>query len=154
MKHGRIKHSKKTLTFFRQEAGFEEPFHVIMDGTFVYAALVQRAMIAPQAQKVFGPRVRLRVTRCVVDELKRLGGSFAGAARTASSFGIHPCAHTDAEWGVPAAKCLRQLVAGGNRDKLIVASQDPSLQDVAREVRSPGGCGARVLPARIRRRQS
>jgi U3 small nucleolar RNA-associated protein 23 len=53
MKIGRGKTNKRTLAFYARSFGLKPPFSVVIDGTFVQAALKQRIRIKEQLVNVF-----------------------------------------------------------------------------------------------------
>jgi hypothetical protein len=42
MRHGRVKAARKTLRFFQLHAGIKPPYNVLLDGTFLVAAVRQK----------------------------------------------------------------------------------------------------------------
>lgn len=42
MRHGRAKAARKTLRFFQLHAGIKPPYNVLLDGTFLAAAVRQK----------------------------------------------------------------------------------------------------------------
>lgn len=127
MKVKRQKRAKRILTFFRFKHGFIEPYNILLDGTFCQAALNFKINLREQMPKYFGGAVELFTTRCVLEELKRLGGQVYGALRICEQFELVKCAHSPT---LTAADCLRQMCRRAkqpDQQRFGVASQDEKL---------------------------
>jgi U3 small nucleolar RNA-associated protein 23 len=79
----------------------------LVDGNFCHAALQYRLHIKEHLPKTLGAPCRELATRCVSDELRRLGADYSGAALIAKRFDVRQCGHTPP---VPAATCIASLV--------------------------------------------
>ena len=73
MKVKRQKHVKKVLAFYKQNFGYQPPYHVLVDGTFCKAALRFQVNIIEQIPKYFDSEVKLYTTKCVLQECLALG---------------------------------------------------------------------------------
>jgi len=127
MKVKRKKRAKRILTFFRFKHGFVEPYSILLDGTFCQAALNFKINLREQMPKYFSGAVELFTTRCVLEELKRLGGQVYGALKICEQFELVNCAHSPA---LTAADCLRQMCLRAKQpeqQQFAVASQDEKL---------------------------
>lgn len=132
MKVKRQKNHRRTLRFFRLAFGVQEPYHVLVDGTFILHALRHRIHIKEQLPKLLGGRATPMVTGCVCAELRRLGDKGLGAAIIAKGYYRVKCSH---EEPIGAAECISSQVGKHNKRRFLVASQDAEL------------CGAlRVVP--------
>jgi rRNA-processing protein FCF1 len=78
MRINRGKAIRKHLRFFRIVYGLESPYHVILDGNFIFAALKYKIDIADrlkvQLQVPGGDAVRLYITKSSLEELRAVPG--------------------------------------------------------------------------------
>ena len=84
MRRKRHKATRRTLRFLRVNAGFREPYKVLLDGNFAHALRTGPGggTTAPDAvvARLLGGRARVLTTRCVLAELSALGGPYVGTA--------------------------------------------------------------------------
>ena len=73
MKTKRHKHVTKVLTFYKNNFGYNAPYHVLVDGTFCKSALKFKVNIAEQLPKYLEAEVKLYTTKCVTAECEVLG---------------------------------------------------------------------------------
>ena len=104
-----------------------------MDGNFCYAALKYKVHIKEQLPKALSATCKELVTRCVTEELRKLGDEFGGALFIARRFEMRRCGHTTP---VSASECLASLVENGNPNNYFVATQDVKLRDCLRQAGS------------------
>eukprot|EP00743_Colponemidia_sp_Colp-15_P006787 GILK01007318.1.p1 GENE.GILK01007318.1~~GILK01007318.1.p1 ORF type:complete len:304 (-),score=63.04 GILK01007318.1:196-1026(-) len=104
---------------------FQEPFRVLVDGTFVQAALENKIHIKEQLVKMIQAKARPVITKCITDELRSLGDAFTGAAIICKGFNREKCGHANS---VGAADCILSMIGEKNEQKFCVASQDESLR--------------------------
>jgi U3 small nucleolar RNA-associated protein 23 len=71
MKVKRIKKAKRVLNFFHFNYQYNEPYSVLVDGTFCQAALENRINLREQFPKYFGCGVEIFTTKCVLKELSK-----------------------------------------------------------------------------------
>lgn len=69
MKIKRQKQAKKTISFYKYNFGFREPFQILIDGTFCQAALKNKIQIKEQMPKYLMGEVQLCTTRWVYSPL-------------------------------------------------------------------------------------
>ncbi|KAK4759864.1 hypothetical protein SAY87_022995 [Trapa incisa] len=132
MKHGKRKRHRRCVTFFSACYGFRSPFKVLCDGTFVYNLVVNRVVPADKAvSDTLSAPVKLFITRCVLEELRRLGRSHADTLAAASSLAIARCDH---EGKSKADSCLLDLVKENNSEHFFVATQDADLRKKLQEI--------------------
>eukprot|EP00921_Rhytidocystis_pertsovi_P017176 GHVQ01026981.1.p1 GENE.GHVQ01026981.1~~GHVQ01026981.1.p1 ORF type:complete len:275 (-),score=17.42 GHVQ01026981.1:586-1410(-) len=134
MRLTRRKHYKRYVEFYRLNFGFIEPFHVIIDGSFIKAALDSKIHIKDQLPKLLGVKTKLYVTTCISGELKAEGYRSKGAQLIARGYQLHNCGH-HFEGGNQSERCIRKITRCGNPSKFAVASQSPKL---LRKLRSIG----------------
>lgn len=63
MKIKRQKQAKKTISVYKNNFGFREPFQILVDGTFCQAALKNKIQIKEQMPKYFMGEVHLCTTK-------------------------------------------------------------------------------------------
>ncbi|KOM40191.1 hypothetical protein LR48_Vigan04g038900 [Vigna angularis] len=132
MKVKKQKRHRKTLTFYTACFAFRKPFKVLCDGTFVHHLLVNRITPADIALgNILSATVKLYTTRCVLDELKRLGSSYSETLEVAHKLIVARCEHDKC---VSADVCIKEVVGENNSEHFFVASQDTDLRKKLQEV--------------------
>ncbi|XP_078681997.1 rRNA-processing protein UTP23 homolog [Branchiostoma floridae x Branchiostoma belcheri] len=125
MKVKRQKNVRHVLSFYKNNFSYNEPYQVLIDGTFCKAALQFKVDIKEQLPKYLEGNVQLLTTSCVLAELEAFGQLMYGAFLVAKRFKPRKCGHKGAP--VPAADCLLSLVKPHNEQHYFVATQDPLL---------------------------
>lgn len=131
MRVRRHKNHRRILRFFRLAYGVQEPYHVVVDGTFLTHALQNKIHVKEQLPKLMEARATPMITGCVLAELRALGERALGAAIIAKNYYRLKCKHNEP---VAAADCIREQIAETNERRLIVATQDPELLQALRQV--------------------
>ncbi|KYF44910.1 putative U3 snoRNP, related protein [Toxoplasma gondii ARI] len=72
MRISRRKQFKRVMRFYSVGFGIKEPFKVLVDGTFLTAALKHRLSLADQLPLLLGGQCSILVTPCIVSELRQL----------------------------------------------------------------------------------
>ncbi|CAE8682084.1 unnamed protein product, partial [Polarella glacialis] len=126
------KNHRRILRFYRLSFGVQEPYHVLVDGTFLTHALQQKIHVKEQLPKLLEGRTTPMVTGCVLAELRSLGGPALGAAIIAKGYYRIKCGHEDA--AVPAARCIADQIGSSNDRRFMVATQDLELVRAVRDV--------------------
>jgi rRNA-processing protein FCF1 len=94
MRHGRAKAARKTLQFFSRQ-GIHPPYVVILDGTFLLAAVLQKVPLFERLERILQHNTfYLKVTRSCLDELKALAehpSEKQEALREARQWGLDEC---------------------------------------------------------------
>ncbi|KAI5621494.1 rRNA-processing protein UTP23-like isoform X1 [Silurus asotus] len=124
MKIKRQKHAKKTISFYKYNFGFREPFQILIDGTFCQAALKNKIQIKEQLPKYFMGEVQLCTTKCALKELETLAKDLYGAKLILQRFQVRKCKHKEP---VAASECLLSMLGGTNAHHYFVATQDREL---------------------------
>ncbi|XP_062846629.1 rRNA-processing protein UTP23 homolog [Trichomycterus rosablanca] len=124
MKIKRQKHAKKTISFYKYNFGFREPFQILIDGTFCQAALKNKIQIKEQIPKYFMGEVQLCTTKCALKELETLSKDLYGAKLILQRFQIRQCKHKEP---IPASECLQSMLGERNPHHYFVATQDRDL---------------------------
>ncbi|XP_054462323.1 rRNA-processing protein UTP23 homolog [Anoplopoma fimbria] len=121
----RQKQAKKTLSFYKYNFSFREPFQILFDGTFCQAALKNKIQIKEQMPKYLMGEVQLCTTSCALKELETLGKELYGAKIILQRFQVRRCPHFKEP--VPASECLLSMLGETNPHHYFVATQDHSL---------------------------
>ncbi|XP_056275780.1 rRNA-processing protein UTP23 homolog [Pseudoliparis swirei] len=121
----RQKQAKKTLSFYKYNFSFREPFQILFDGTFCQAALKNKIQIKEQMPKYLMGEVQLCTTSCALKELESLGKDLYGAKIILQRFQTRRCEHFKDP--VPASECLLSMLEDTNPHNYFVATQDHSL---------------------------
>lgn len=135
MKTSRQKKARKYLAFFINNFKFRQPFQVLIDGNFAFAALENKFNIQDQLPKYFQFETKLLTTPCVILETEKLGEvskAVGGAMQIVKQYSVHKCGHEKKP--VSGAKCLRSMVGKDNPSRYIIATQDRELQDILRKI--------------------
>lgn len=132
MKIKRQKQAKKTISFYKYNFSFREPFQILLDGTFCQAALKNKIQIKEQMPKYLMGEVQLCTTNCVLKELESLGKELYGAKIILQRFQIRNCSHFKNP--VPASQCLLSMLDANNPHHYFIASQDHELSATVKKV--------------------
>lgn len=120
------------MRFYRMAFNIQEPYHVVVDGTFICHALGEKIHIKEQLPKILDARATPCVTECIVNELRRLKSHRAGgAAIIAKGYYKIKCGH---EHPVSAAECVAEQIGESNDRHFVVATQDRDLMVKLRAV--------------------
>ncbi|KAH9791579.1 PIN domain-like family protein [Citrus sinensis] len=120
------------LFMFEQQATATQPYKVLCDGTFVHHLIENRIIPADNAlSNALAAPVKLFTTKCVIDELKRLGQSHSEAVEAAYKVAIARCEHEKLK---SADACLMEVIGEKNPEHFFVATQDVDLRKKLQEV--------------------
>ncbi|GLJ25621.1 hypothetical protein SUGI_0490810 [Cryptomeria japonica] len=126
------KQNRKTVRFYKACFAFREPYKILCDGTFVHKMLESRLGAASEAlSALLGGHTKVFVTRCVINELKKLGESFSGTVLATRRLTTARCNH---EMLKSAAECLEAMVGTDNPEHFFIATQDAGLRRKFRQV--------------------
>mmetsp|Transcript_58305 Transcript_58305/g.181113 ORF Transcript_58305/g.181113 Transcript_58305/m.181113 type:complete len:323 (+) Transcript_58305:40-1008(+) len=131
MRVKRQKNYRRITRFYRLAFDIQEPYHVLVDGTFLTHALQNKIHVKDQLPKMLNGRVTPMVTPCVLAELRSLGERALGAAIIAKGYYRVKCGHEEA---IGAAECIKEQIGERNDRKFMLASQDPQLIREMRQV--------------------
>lgn len=135
MKTARYKKARKNLGFYIHNYKFHQPFQVLIDGTFAFAALQNKFNIHDQLKKYFQSEIKLITTSCIICETEKLGTISAavnGAMQIVKQFIVHKCGHEKTP--ISGSTCLLSMIGKCNSSRYIVATQDRELQDKLRTI--------------------
>ncbi|CAL1688189.1 unnamed protein product [Lasius platythorax] len=129
----RNKKARKNLGFYVNNYKFHQPFQVLIDGTFAFAALQNKFNIQEQLKKYFQSELKLLTTPCIISETEKLGifsAQVNGATQIVKQYAIHRCGHEKKP--ISGSKCLLSMIGKDNSSRYIIATQDRELQDKLR----------------------
>ncbi|XP_010898492.1 rRNA-processing protein UTP23 homolog [Esox lucius] len=121
MKIKRQKQAKKTISFYKYNFSFREPFQILIDGTFCQAALKNKIQIKEQLPKYLMGEVQLCTTNCAMKELESIKELY-GAKLILQRFQVRNCKHFKNP--VAASECLLSMLEENNPHHYFVATQD------------------------------
>lgn len=132
MRYLRAKKARKTLQFYRLTFAIEPPYDIILDGNFIYASINKAIDIRDRLNRLLQEsKIRLHVTRSVIQELHSLGERGSQALEFAVKF----CAVIEdipkaLSAGNSTSDCIiKYFQQDKNRNnKFFVASQDKELR--------------------------
>uniref|UniRef100_M1TD96 Maternal effect embryo arrest 21 n=1 Tax=Dimocarpus longan TaxID=128017 RepID=M1TD96_9ROSI len=126
------KRHRKIVRFCTACFGFRQPYKVVLDGTFVHHLIANQVTPADKAlSTTLAASVKLFTTKCVIDELKRLGESHSEALHAAHELAIARCEH---EKKKSADACIMDVIGEKNPEHFFVATQDVDLRKKLQEV--------------------
>lgn len=131
MKVRRQKTARRILRFYRTAFGIQQPYRVLVDGTFISHALRHKIHIKEQLPKILCGRATPVVTGCIMAELRSLGKRALGAALIAKGYYRIQCGHDEP---LPAAECIRQHMDKKNERRFLLATQDAELVNTVRQM--------------------
>lgn len=133
MKIARYKKAQRTLTFYKNNFQFREPFQLLIDATFCQVALqvstqfVNRLLfssnvfydffnfiiqyqinIQDQLPKYLQAPLKLVTTQCIIMEAEQLGAQLTGATQIVKQFLVHRCGHDKAP--INGSACIKSMV--------------------------------------------
>ncbi|XP_063839028.1 rRNA-processing protein UTP23 homolog isoform X1 [Ostrinia nubilalis] len=126
MKITRYKKVQKYLKFYYNNFGFHQPYQVLIDGTFCFAAFKEQINIRDQLPKYLNGQVKLLTTRCIIIETEKIAKKTHGALTILKQFGLHECGHKDP---ITGSNCIMSMIGKKNDKHYILASQDRDLQE-------------------------
>ncbi|KAL0848831.1 hypothetical protein ABMA28_013252 [Loxostege sticticalis] len=126
MKITRYKKVQKYLKFYYNNFGFHQPYQVLIDGTFCFAAFKEQINIRDQLPKYLNGQVKLLTTRCIIIETEKIAKKTHGALTILKQFGLHECGHKEP---ITGSNCILTMIGKKNEKHYILASQDRDLQD-------------------------
>uniref|UniRef100_A0AAQ5ZR69 rRNA-processing protein UTP23 homolog n=1 Tax=Amphiprion ocellaris TaxID=80972 RepID=A0AAQ5ZR69_AMPOC len=121
MKIKRQKQAKKSISFYKYNFSFREPFQILLDGTFCQAALKNKIQIKEQLPKYLMGEVQLCTTSCALKELEVLGKQLYGAKIILQRFQVRKCPHVKDP--VSASECFLSMLQETNPQHYFIATQ-------------------------------
>lgn len=125
MKIKRQKQAKKSISFYKYNFSFREPFQILIDGTFCQAALKNKIQIKEQLPKYLMGEIQLCTTSCALKELEVLGKELYGAKIILQRFQVRRCPHVKDP--VSASDCFLSMLQETNPQHYFIATQDHTL---------------------------
>jgi U3 small nucleolar RNA-associated protein 23 len=133
MRITRHKAFKKSLRFFKAAFDFVDPFHIIVDPTFIDSAVVGQIKLKEDLSSILAGRVTPMVTECVMCHLRRNGRTNTPALLIGKSCYRLKCSH-DPKNPLSPADCIISQLEKENPRHFFIASQDDSLKARARTI--------------------
>ncbi|XP_029669675.1 rRNA-processing protein UTP23 homolog isoform X1 [Formica exsecta] len=124
----RNKKARRNLGFYVNNYKFRQPFQILIDGTFAFAALQNKFNIQEQLKKYFQSELKLLTTPCIISETEKL--NINGATQIVKQYAVHKCGHE--KKSISGSKCLLSMIRKNNSSRYIIATQDRELQDKLR----------------------
>jgi len=151
MKTSRTKKARKTLGFYVNNYKFHQPFQVLIDGTFAFAALQvsytryflfiisqclfyyplyyvhtfqNKFNIQEQLTKYFQSEIKLLTTACIISETEKLGifsPPVNGATQIVKQYAIHRCGHEKKP--ISGSKCFRSMIGKDNSARYVLLKE-------------------------------
>ncbi|CAK1548105.1 unnamed protein product [Leptosia nina] len=131
MKIARYKKAQKYLKFYYNNYGFHQPYQVLIDGTFCFAAFTEHINIRDQIPKYLNGKLKLLTTRCIIIETEKIAKKTQGALTILKQFGIHECDH---KVPISGSKCISSMIGKTNDKHYILATQDRDLQEKLKKI--------------------
>lgn len=132
MKIRRYKKVNKSIGFFANNFGFRQPYQLLTDGTFCFAALNNKINIANDVPKYLQSEIKLITTQCAIVETEKLGPKLNGALLILKKYVVHKCGHEKKP--LAGSNCLLSMVGKGNASHYIICTQDRDLQEKIRTI--------------------
>uniref|UniRef100_A0A672PAJ6 rRNA-processing protein UTP23 homolog n=1 Tax=Sinocyclocheilus grahami TaxID=75366 RepID=A0A672PAJ6_SINGR len=132
MKIKRQKHAKKTISFYKYNFCFREPFQILIYGTLCQAALKNKIQIKEQLPKYLMGEVQLCTTNSALKELETLAKDLYGAKLILQRFQIRNCKHMKDP--LPASECLLSMLGETNPHHYFTATQDQELTTALKKI--------------------
>eukprot|EP01086_Lenisia_limosa_P009786 TRINITY_DN33439_c0_g1_i1.p1 TRINITY_DN33439_c0_g1~~TRINITY_DN33439_c0_g1_i1.p1 ORF type:complete len:240 (+),score=60.96 TRINITY_DN33439_c0_g1_i1:81-800(+) len=115
MSLARIKKARKTLQFYQQHGGYEEPFSVIPDEFFLEKVVQMKVPLDNSLNKLLGDKWTCATTPCIKARIAKLANKkgdkqaiFKQVEKYIENYRVVSCGHANAK---PAIECLFSLVA-------------------------------------------
>ena len=135
---------RSILKQFELHLDFRAPYNVIVDGNFLNTAKKIDLDLEKKVYKIFKSKTTLCTTKCIKEELKKLGVVTSAAFNHAIKMKTLKCAH---EFCVEPSLCILSHIGKRNQHNFVVATQDPRLQLDLGEVGRVGSPHAGAGPA-------
>lgn len=119
---------RRLFRLYRLHFRLPLPQPLLLDGTFLHAVTALPFDALARLPTALGVPLRSLTTRCVREELYRLGEPLEAALRVSLTLPLTPCRHKDVR---PAVECVRALIGNRNAQKFLLATQDESLQELS-----------------------
>ncbi|KAL3283402.1 hypothetical protein HHI36_006548 [Cryptolaemus montrouzieri] len=132
MKIKRYKKVHKYIGFYTNNYGFRQPYQILIDGTFCFAALQNKINIADNIPRYLQAEIKLLTTPCAIIEMEKLGNKVTGALVILKKFAVHKCSHEKNP--IAGSKCLLSMLGNRNENHYIVATQDRDLETKVRQI--------------------
>ena len=133
MRITRHKSFKKSLRFFKAAFDYVDPFHVIIDTSFIETSVTEKVTLKDDLSTLLAGRVTPMVTSCVMCHLRKNGRKNPAALMVGKSCFRLKCQH-DEKNPLSAADCMASQLGKDNVRHFFVATQDDGLKRRARQI--------------------
>jgi len=133
MRITRKKGIRKTIRFYKTCFALRDPYRVLIDISYIEAALQGKIHVKDQLLKMLDGRVTPMVTDCVLKEIENAGGRLHGHSIVAKAFYRLKCSHHPCK---SSSDCFLDEVANSNAKGFMIASNDDAFKH---RIRSIGG---------------
>jgi len=133
MRITRHKAFKKALRFFKAAFDYVDPYHVILDPSFIDSAVTGKIRPKEDLSKLLAGRVTPMVTECIMCHLRRNGRAKTDALLMGKSCYRLKCGH-DGKNPLSPAECVLAQLEKENPRHFLVATQDDDLKAKARVI--------------------
>ncbi len=133
MRITRHKAFKKALRFFKAAFDYVDPYHIILDPSFIDSAVTGKIKPKEDLSKLLGGRVTPMVTECIMCHLRRNGRSKTDALLMGKSCYRLKCGH-DPKKPLSPTECVLTQLENENQRHFFVATQEDELKSKARVI--------------------
>jgi U3 small nucleolar RNA-associated protein 23 len=127
MRITRHKAFKKALRFFKAAFDFVDPYHVILEPSFIDCAVIGKINPKEDLSKLLSGRVTPMVTECIMSHLRKNGRSKTDALLLGKSCYRLKCGH-DAKNPLSPGDCMLSQLEKENPRHFLVATQEDDLK--------------------------
>ena len=115
--------------------GLKPPYNILADGNFLALSCKIDLELQKKLAKVFRSKIIMCTTRCIREELRRLGQVTAAAYSACQRYKLLRCNH---DMIVEPSMCILSHIGKTNTNNLLVATQDDELlEDLGKNGRTP-----------------
>lgn len=133
MRISRHKAFKKSLRFFKAAFDYVDPYHVIVDPSFIDLAVKSEIRLNEDFSQLLAGRVTPMVTECIMSHLRKNGRTNTAALMMGKACYRLKCGHMGASCLSPS-ECVLSQLGTDNVRHFFVASQEDDLKAKARLV--------------------
>ena len=133
MRITRHKTFKKSLRFFKAAFDYVDPYHVIVDPTFIDSSVKGEIRLNESLSDLLAGRVTPMVTECIMSYLRKQGRVNTGALMMGKACYRLKCGHMGASCLSPS-ECVLSQIGIDNPRHFFVATQEEDLKAKSRAV--------------------
>lgn len=133
MRISRHKAFKKSLRFFKAAFDYVDPFHVIVDPSFIDCSVKSEIRLNDDLSQLLAGRVTPMVTECIMSSLRKNGRTNTPALMMGKACYRLKCGHMGASC-LPWSECVLSQIGVDNPRHFFVATQDEELKAKSRKI--------------------